>query len=155
MSVLMRSFILSLCLFFANNAFALELTKPSIEAFLTKINKDASARDVDALAKSVSDAIQIVYTFDIQGQKQTLQFSKDQYISNLKQGWAIASDYEHDQTITNIEINSDKAFFQAITKEKTTIQGQTFSSTTQSEGVIEIIDGKFQVTKLIGQTTVQ
>ena len=155
MSLLIRSFILSLCFFFVNNAFALELTKSSVESFMTKIDKALHARDIDTLADSMSDTIQIFITVDIQGQKQTVQLSKDQYIDSIKQTLAIASDYSYDLTVTNIEIKGDKSFVKATSKEKTTVQGQTISGTTTSEGVIEIIDGKFQMTNLTGQTTIQ
>lgn len=130
-----------------------ELSQKSVKALLDSVDAAANSQNVEQIASSMSDNVEIVINVTMQGQTQVMQITKPQYIEMLKQGWAEYSDYKYTRSSTKIDIKGDKAIATATVKESMTVQGQKVSSVTREEATIELVKGEPRVTKLVGYTS--
>lgn len=136
-----------------SNAFAAELTEESVKELITSVELAANNKNVDGIASVLSDNVEIVLNLSFNGQTQVINSNKEDYISLLKQGWSISTNYKYVNKSSDITIDGDKAFVKAVVQEMMTIQGQDISAESKEESVVELIDGTLLVTKIVGYSS--
>jgi hypothetical protein len=109
-----------------------------------------SRRDASGLARFLSDTLTVIANVRASGQDQKLTMNKSNYIDSLKEGWAVATDYQYKRTNTKVTLSGPaKAVVTATISETVTVQGQTIRSTSTETAVIELVGGKPMITSVV------
>lgn len=135
---------------FSTTVIAAEITDVQIVQMVNKVDRAITAFDANALAKELSDDVEIVMNISIRGKKQVLRPSKREYIDMLKHGWAQYSNYKYTRSNLKIELQGSKALVYADITESMEIQGQKISGNSREEVTVTLINGKPLVTNIVG-----
>jgi hypothetical protein len=136
----------------AVSASAAELSETSVRAFMSTIDEAVNMKDAEKIDGLLAENVQIALNMTANGQTQVMSPSKQEYLAMLNQGWAMSSDYSYTRSIVNIDIQSGKASVSSKVKESMTVQGQSLSGESREELVIEVVDGNFAITRIVGHT---
>ncbi|MAV31319.1 MAG: hypothetical protein CL866_02060 [Cycloclasticus sp.] len=150
---LKNNLVFIICFLLLSNAYSAEVTEAGVEELMHKVDIAVNKLDVDGVGAVLSDNVKITMNIDVQGQKQVLRPSKQEYLAMLKQGWTMGTDYSYSRSGINISISNNKAFVTTNVIESMTIQGRVISGTSREEAVVESVGNSILVTKIIGYTS--
>lgn len=137
----------------ANSSPAATLDEAMVRKFLAESDAAAMRRDLDAIARMMSDAATVSLTMHIGGRAQPVSLTKNEYLAQSRQALAMASHYDYQRGDTKISMTgANRAVVNATTTEVLRIQGQTVRSSTRSTTVIEIIGGRPLITRITAAT---
>ena len=105
-------------------AYAAEMTEEMVKQTISRVDNAVNDLNARALAKELSDNVSITMNINMQGQKQVMKPSKQEYISMLAKGWAQYKNYKYSRTNMSIKIKGNKAYISADIKESMTMQGK-------------------------------
>ena len=131
-------------------SFAQQLDEQAVLRLVSEVDHVISKRDASGLAGFLSDKLTVIVSVHASGQAQKLTMNKSSYIESLRQGWAVATDYEYKRTSIKITLSGPaKAVVTATVSETVTVQGQTIRSTSTETAVIELVGGKPMITSVV------
>ena len=149
----LQSCLFIITLFITSFASAENLTEESVKNLISRVDNAVNSLNADEIAATMSDNIVIIMNITMQGQKQVLKPSKQEYIALLKQGWAAYQNYKYSKSNMKITLNNNKALVTANVKESMTIQGQNISGSSREEVTIELVNNKPMITAITGYTS--
>ena len=131
-------------------SFAQQLDEQTALKLLSEIDHAISQRDASALARYLSDKLTVIVNIRASGQAQKLTMDKSSYIESLRQGWAVATDYEYKRTNVKITLSGPaRAVVTATVSETVTVQGQRIRSTSTETAVLKLVGGKPMITSVV------
>lgn len=130
-----------------------DLNEAAVNNFLNKLDAAIEKLDVNGVAATMSDAVDIILNIDMQGQKQVMQLTKAQYVDMLRQGWAAYSNYKYSRSNVKVKMNGNSALVTADVSETMTVQGQTMTGNSKEEVTVELQNGQPVITKIVGYTS--
>ncbi|MGH7381001.1 MAG: nuclear transport factor 2 family protein [Candidatus Methylomirabilales bacterium] len=131
-------------------SFAQQLDEQTVLKLVSEVDHAISQRDASGLAKFLSDKLTVIANVRGSGQDQKLTMDKSSYIESVRQGWAVATDYEYKKTNVKITLSGPaRAVVTATVSEAVTVQGQTIRSTSTETAVIELVGGKPMITSVV------
>lgn len=133
----------------ADDSGAEKISQADVKKLLSKLDRAINDLDVKAVAKTLATDVKIVMDVSAQGNTQTMNMDKQQYITMLKQGWSAFEMYSYKRSNVNIDIRSDKALISFDVEESMTIQGKDISGMSKGEATVKIVKGKLLFTKLL------
>lgn len=134
----------------ATSSYASSLSEENINQFLSKVEKASASFDTQVIDKALSDDVKITMHVSMQGQKQTMTPSKQDYLAMGQQAKALYKNYQITRSNTVIKINGDQAFVTGDVTESMTMQGQNISANTKEELTIKVMNGNLVVTEMVG-----
>jgi len=134
-------------------SFAANLTEESVRSAMAKIDNAVVNLNAKEVSKALSDSVTITMNINVQGKTQVMKPSKEQYITMLKQGWSMYTNYKYSRSNVKIKIKGGKAYVTADVKESMTVQGQHVAGESKEEVTYELINGKPLITSVVGYTT--
>lgn len=131
---------------------ASELTQDAVTSLISKIDLSISSLNTKTLTETISRDAEIILNVNIQGKKQVVKPSRDEYIEMIKQGWEMYTDYKYNRSNLAIRIDKNRAFVTSDIDESLTTRGQSISGHSKEEIIIEIVEGSPLITKITGYT---
>lgn len=135
-----------------SNVLAAGITEAEVRNLISKVDAAVNALNAQGIGDVMRDDVEIIMNIDIQGHRQVMKPSKAEYLEMLKQSWAHAEHYQYSRVDLKFDIQDNMAFGTVTVNESMTVQGQTFSWSTKEEVVIELIQGKPLMTKIVAHT---
>ncbi len=129
------------------------LTEEIVRALVDDMERAVENRDADRFSESLSDDVTIVIHVNMRGQTQVMKPSKQEYMSMLKQSWAVSENYVYRRSNLKIDIQGNKAVVTADVSESMTVQGRNISTETHEEVTVEMINAEPLVINVVGYTT--
>ena len=148
-----RAICIVLSLAVVSTAYATELTEKTVRQVISKVDHAVNELSARAVAEQLSGSVSITINISIQGQKQVMTPSKQEYVSMLEQGWAQYTNYKCSRSNVVTKIKHDKAYVSADIQESMTIHGQYLSGASKEEVIIELVNGKPLITEMVGYTS--
>ncbi len=145
-----------LLLFSISIVSAENLNEAHIHEFIDEIDKTVLQQDITKLAGFLSDDITITTYVSILGNLRTHTANKEDYLKTVEAAWKKAKDYHYTRQNLEIELLEDgkKARVSSTIRETMVWDGIPITSIATEANIIELIDGKAQITKVTGETTI-
>jgi hypothetical protein len=145
-----------LCLF-SINAYAESEKDALIHKMLTQVDLAIENKDADTVADHLDDNIHIVMNLTMSGQTQRLEFTKDEYMKTLKDGWAVTEEYTYTRDKVHIEYigNGNKAVVTATVYELSVVAGRPMAALSQEKMLVEFRNDAPIVVNLTANTDVR
>lgn len=128
------------------------ITEPQAQALLEALDRAAASQNTDALMAHFSD--DCIITLEIPGPDGAHRFrwSKEEYATQLEEGYEETEAYTVERTDTTIQIAPDgqSARVTATVTEAIRTQTHLIHAVTKDEARLELRDGKLVVTRLDG-----
>ncbi len=141
-------------LVFSITCFAGGIDQNTVEDIMAGIEQAILDKNVNGIARYLSDDVSITVTFSIGDQDQVAKLTKAEYVSALRETWAAYQNYVYEKTNVAIDIvNGSKAVVKSDVLESMTIHNQTISSNSREEATVEMINGKPLFTRIVAHTT--
>ena len=141
-------------LVFSITCFAEGIDENTVEDIMAGIEQAILDKDVNGIARYLSDDVSITVTFSIGDQDQVAKLTKAEYVSALRETWAAYQNYVYEKTNVVIDIvNGSKAVVKSDVSESMTIHNQTISANSREEATVEMINGKPLFTRIVAHTT--
>ena len=141
-------------LVFSMTCFAEAIDENTVEDIMAGIEQAIVDKDVNGIARYLSDDVSITVTFSIGDQDQVAKLTKAEYVSALRETWAAYQNYVYEKTNVAIDIvNGSKAVVKSDVSESMTIHNQTISANSREEATVEMINGKPLFTRIVAHTT--
>lgn len=134
---------------------ASELQEADVHAMLTRADAAIARKDVEAIGQQLADNLQIRMIVHAGDRTQQSEMGKQEYLANLRQSWAIVSDYSYQRVDSSIEIDAGVGTVQSTVTERMTIQGMSMQANTKETTRIEMINGRPQVTAITADSWLQ
>jgi len=129
------------------------LNDEMIHGLVSQYEKAAKAQDISLVVDTLSEEVEIKSSFTAQGQTQHFSMTKQEYIDNAKESWALTQNYRYKVKDIAIEyINEEKASVKSTVTESMTIGPQYIKTTTKEVMIVELVDGSPLITKITGST---
>lgn len=126
------------------------LTEDGIRALYDQLTAAAQARDVEGVARHMSEDARVrIKAADAGGD---LDLDLPKYRELMQQGWNNLDGYQVNVTITQIDIAADgqSATVQDVTEERYQAQGQSAQSRTLGTATLRLVDGEPKVSRIDG-----
>jgi len=149
-------FSLILLFFSVSIANAEDFTEAHLHKFIEEIDKTVMQQDITKLAGFLSDDITITTYVSILGNLRTHSSNKTNYLKTVEAAWKKAENYQYSRENIEIELldNGKKARISSTIRESMIYDGIPITSIATEANIVELIDGKAQITKVTGETTI-
>ena len=149
-------FSFTLFFFLASAASAENLNEAYIQEFIAEIDRTVMQKNITKLAEFLSDDISITTYVSILGNLRTETANKEKYLSMLEDVWKKTKDYHYSRQNLEIELLEDgkSARVSSTIRESMIFEGVPITSVATEANIIELINGKAQITKMTGETTI-
>ncbi|PVZ72144.1 nuclear transport factor 2 family protein [Pelagibaculum spongiae] len=146
---------ISLILLFSvvSSVSAAELNEVDINKMMDGMDQAVASLDANSIAQVLSDDVSITLNVEMQGQKQTIEMNKQEYVATIQQAQALYKNYKYARSNVQIKINAGKATVTADVKESMTVQGMEMNTTTKETATMELKNGQILITKLVGYSS--
>ncbi|MDQ7072580.1 MAG: nuclear transport factor 2 family protein [Gammaproteobacteria bacterium] len=142
---------------FAINSYADSDKDAQIHAMLLEMDKAIENKDAETIAKYLDDNIHIVMKVTMGGNDQVFQFSKDDYLKTMEDGWAVTEEYTYTRDKVNIEYigGGNKAVITASVYELSVVAGRPMAALSHEKILVEFRDSKPVIINLTANTNVR
>jgi len=149
-------FSLILLFFSVSIANAENFNEAHLHKFIEEIDKTVMQQDITKLAGFLSDDITITTYVSILGNLRTHSSNKTNYLKTVEAAWEKAENYQYSRENIEIELldNGKKARISSTIRESMIYDGIPITSIATEANIVELIDGKAQITKVTGETTI-
>lgn len=134
----------------ASQQAAVALTEQRIKNLLEAVDRAANERDADGIIAHMAEDVVIDVSLQLPQEQQKFLLTREQYKSNLQQGYAAAEDYGFLRRVTKIEFaqGGQRAMVQSQTLESVSRSGSTAQIEAEETATWELRGGKPVITKV-------
>lgn len=136
---------------------AADIDKAMVDKLIAASDQAILKKDVDALGRLMSPNVKITLTVNMEGQRDTTNMSKAEYLDAAREQMRTATDYKYERKSLGIEIVSQGK--KGISKDRTTesmrLNGQSFRGVTLTTASIELVNGVPMVTSITGDSKIE
>lgn len=131
------------------------ITAAEVQALVDGIDAAMTNRDFGAVLAYVSSDAVFELEYRLPQGLRFMRFNKDEYAAYLRDGAALISGYDYRRDSTQILLSPGGYYAELITslEEKIRVQGNALSGTTRSKAMVEMRDGRPQITLVRAVTT--
>ncbi len=137
-------------------AAAAPISKSTVNTLCAALDAAMVRNDIEAVGKLISANARIISTNIVDGERQTVSYTKDEYLDALSEQLESLSYYRYERKTISIEI-VDKGRM-AIGKDRTiesmNMDGVRLRAVSTSTFIVELVKGVPLVTSIIGESTV-
>lgn len=150
-----RVFAFAVAGFFASAVAAQGPTEVEVRALLDSADRAIAAKDIDALATTLSEDVQISGAMSAENVLvDRFRFDKPRYLAALRDNWTQATDYTYRRTNQRIVVSGAVATVTADVFESATVAGGVLRTQTRETTTVERRSGAVVVTRIEAEVTV-
>jgi hypothetical protein len=123
------------------------LDEAAVRKMLSEVDRAVAARNPDAVAHHISDSATLTVDVTVNGQAQRISMRKPEYVNAMRETWSAVDRYDYRRSDVRISIAGGRATVTSIVTESVTMQGRTLNTTTSDTSVIELVNGRPQLTR--------
>lgn len=127
-----------------------DLAEAEVQALLVRLDQAFPAQDIETIAASLGDDVQIRSTMTIGTDAETYDYDKSSYLKALREGWAQMTGYRYRRANQRVVIAGDVATATADVVESGAVEGGHVTSTMAETVTIERVKGDLVVTRVVG-----
>ncbi len=133
----------------STNSMAGTLTTDQVQNLLDRVEKAFHEKDVKAVEASIAHNFVLNVTWEVNGKTAYSSFTKETYISSLKENWSKDTGYKYEKIDTEIKLlNESSAMVRATVKESAINENKRMHWETQEKVIVRLIDGKVVATEI-------
>lgn len=131
------------------------ITEAEVQAVVDGMDAAMANRDFNALLAYVSSDAVFELEYRLPQGLRFMRFNKDEYAAYLRDGAALVSGYDYRRESTRIVLSPGNHYAELITtlQERVRVQGKPLNGMTRSKAMVEVRDGRPQITLLRAVTT--
>lgn len=129
------------------------ITEKAVKELMQKMDRATAGKDANSVDRMLSENVAITVRISAGGNTQTTRMNKAEYMANLRNAWAAASNYSYRRNNESIAISGNTATVSADVTESMTVSGHTIRTQTRETATIELVDGMAKITKITGNVS--
>lgn len=129
------------------------VTEVEVQALIARMQQAALRRDVDAIGRDLHDEVKISGSLTAGGERQFFQYSKQEYLQDLRITWAQLIDYRSERSHQRIRMSGDRAIVTADVRDTMVVQDGTIEIHAKETLTLERVGGVLVVTEWVAHAT--
>jgi hypothetical protein len=138
--------LIALLSFAACPAFAQAMEEATIRRLIAEVDRALAARNLDAVAHHISETARLTVETNVGGNVERITMSKAEYVDAIRLTWATVDEYDVRRSNVRISLTGGRATITSTVSESITVRGKTLRTTSTDTSIVELIDGRPQVT---------